>query len=113
MVSMGAFEKGPMAPETSPMSIVCQLGNSPVAAYCGWYCKASFLNCWYAVKLTPGSQPCAICSHCGVTLVGRLSQGRERHSSVERHDAFFAHNGECRMGGITISRYVEWIGEGV
>jgi solute carrier family 25 citrate transporter 1 len=33
MVSIGAFENGPMAPEMRPRTIVCHEGNS-VAAYC-------------------------------------------------------------------------------
>lgn len=34
IVSIGAFEKGPIAPDTRPMSIVCIVGKLPLA-YCG------------------------------------------------------------------------------
>ena len=50
MVSMGALEKGPIAPEMSPMIIVCQEGSS---ASSGWCFFASFLSSWYAVKFAP------------------------------------------------------------
>jgi hypothetical protein len=43
MVSIGALENGPIAPDTRPSSMVCHDGNS-VAAYCGWYSLARRLN---------------------------------------------------------------------
>jgi hypothetical protein len=45
MVSIGALENGPIAPETRPRIMVCHDGKS-VAAYCGWYSFASRLNSW-------------------------------------------------------------------
>ena len=50
MVSIGAFEKGPMAPEIRPMHICWYEGNSTRS---GCRLCASFLISWYAVKFAP------------------------------------------------------------
>lgn len=45
-VSIGAFERGPIAPETRPRTSVWYEGSSPDSVYCGWYLRHSFLNSW-------------------------------------------------------------------
>lgn len=49
IVSIGALEKGPIAPEISPMIIAWYDGNS------GTSCtrNATFLSSWYTVKFAP------------------------------------------------------------
>ena len=51
IVSIGAFESGPIAPEISPMSVVWYEGNGALA-YSGWYFCSICLNSVYAVKFT-------------------------------------------------------------
>ena len=54
-MSMGAFEKGPMAPDMSPMTMCWYEGKSFKS---GWYACANFLSSWYAVKFAPMSTLC-------------------------------------------------------
>ena len=50
IVSMGALENGPIAPEMRPM-IMCWYDGSSSSS--GWYRCAAFFSSWYAVKFAP------------------------------------------------------------
>jgi hypothetical protein len=50
IVSMGALEKGPIAPDIRPIIMCWYEGKS---ARSGWNLCASFFISWYAVKLAP------------------------------------------------------------
>lgn len=52
IVSIGAFEKGPIAPEMRPMTMCWYEGSSTRS---GCILCANFLISWYAVKLAPES----------------------------------------------------------
>jgi hypothetical protein len=42
-----------------------------------------------------------------------LSEGSERHAAVECRYAFLTHDGINGMSGVAVSRYLEWIREGM
>lgn len=54
IVSMGALEKGPIAPEMRPITM-CWYEGSTCRSGCCW--SANFLSSWYVVKFAPA---CAI-----------------------------------------------------
>lgn len=114
MVSMGAFEKGPMAPDISPMTICWYEGKSFKS---GWYVCANFLSSWYAVKFAPTSTLCislvSMIGYIKLTLIGSLSQSSERNASVQGRETLFTDDRVDCMTCITVSRCLQWISEGV
>lgn len=56
MVSIGALDRGPIAPDTRPIIVVCHEGSG-VSLYCGCQRWRISLNSVYAVKLTAWLEP--------------------------------------------------------
>jgi hypothetical protein len=113
IVSIGAFEKGPMAPDMRPM-IMCWYDGSSVSS--GWYLCAAFFSSWYAVKFAPIQFAFRVVSNRAVepqTLVSGLPKGSETDAAIQRRDAFFADDGVHGMSGVTISRSLHRVCERV
>lgn len=117
MVSIGAFEKGPMAPEMRPMPICWYDGNS-VRSGCN-LC-ANFLISWYAVKFAPIRIPKNALGLSRLkpqkpprTLVRSLPECRQRNPTIQRQYALFSYDGIDRMTRVSIPGYFEGVREGV
>src|SRR5258706_7684567 len=102
IVSIGAFENGPIAPDIRPIPMCCHDGRTSRS---GCSRCASFFISWYAVKFAPRKNISrAIHASLNLTLVSCLSQRSETNSSVQCDKPLFPDDGVHRVRGISIVR---------